>query len=63
MFTMVLLAVLVLLAMINLVLLMRSNSSGDAGVLSSLSKLDTELQRIDPLVRDEFSRSRTESQQ
>mgnify|MGYP001352780012 CR=1 FL=1 len=63
MLTIVLLAVLVLLAMINLVLLMRSNSSGDAGVQSSLSKLETELQRIDPLVRDEFSRSRTESQQ
>lgn len=61
--TTILLVVLVLLVLVNLgVTFAGKAGKPDEGVHDKLKKIDAELARIDPLIRDEFARNRDEQQ-
>ena len=61
--TIILLAILIVLAIINIVIVLRKKTdSGIDDVKTQLIKINTDLLRIDPLLRDEFARSREENQ-
>lgn len=63
MVTIVLLVILVILVAINIwITVARKISDNNEELKTKLVKLDADLSRIDPLIRDEFSRSRNESQ-
>lgn len=62
--TIVLLIVLIILAIINIWMGIRNKKGSESDLLAPrINKMETELARVDPLIRDEFGRSRTEIQQ
>lgn len=61
--TIVLVIVLIILAIVNIWLtLSKKNSETDENFKTELIKIEAELSRIDPLIRDEFARNREENQ-
>jgi DNA recombination protein RmuC len=60
--TEILLIVLIVVAAINLIIALTRRSSLDADSRAKLNKIDDGLSRIEPSVREEFSRSRAENQ-
>jgi len=58
----ILLVVLILLAGINIWLSAKKKGNDGAEMLTKLAKIDADITRIDPLIRDEFGRNRTEMQ-
>lgn len=59
--TLLILSVIVLL-LINTWLLFRRNASSDPGLAKDVFKIATDLSKVDPLLREEFSRNREETQ-
>ena len=60
--TTILVIVLIFIAMINLFFTVRKKDDKSEEVLSKLAKMDADIARIDPLIRDEFGRNRNEMQ-
>lgn len=61
--TTLLLIVLIVLVFINILLsLSQKGKSSVEGLADKLQKIDIDLSRVDPLIREEFSRNRTENQ-
>jgi len=58
----ILIIVLILLAGINIWLSTKKKGNDGAEILTKLAKIDADITRIDPLIRDEFGRNRTEMQ-
>jgi DNA recombination protein RmuC len=57
----ILLILLVIMAIINIVIVLTKKPSNNQEVLEKFTKLDTNVERIDPLIRDEFGRSRNDN--
>ena len=60
--TIILLIILIMLAVINIWLILKKKGNNGEEILSKLAKIDADITRIDPLIRDEFGRNRTEMQ-
>jgi len=58
----ILLIVLIVLAVINLWLTFKRNAGGNGEISGKLAAMSTEVARIDQLIRDEFGRSRADTQ-
>jgi DNA recombination protein RmuC len=58
----ILLGTLILLAVINIWLAFKNKGNDGTDILTKLAKIDSDIARIDPLIRDEFGRNRTEMQ-
>ena len=59
--TIILLILLIVITIINIVLTFTKKGNNSEIVLNKLAKMETDLARIDSLIRDEFGRNRTES--
>ena len=58
----ILLSLLIIIAVINIwLILTRTTAGGGEALKANLIKLDTDISRIDPLLRDEFGRNREEN--
>lgn len=61
--TTILLIALIIIGITNIILIITRKTAGDSEELKNkLLKIDTDIARIDPLIRDEFGRSRDENQ-
>ncbi|MDR1557656.1 MAG: DNA recombination protein RmuC [Tannerellaceae bacterium] len=60
--TTILLILLIILSIANICLALRKKDDNRAEVLKRLAQVDADMARIDPLIRDEFGRSRNENQ-
>jgi DNA recombination protein RmuC len=58
----ILLIVLIIIAIVNIFLLLGKKTNNNEDLVSKLMKLDADISRLDPLLRDEFARNRTETQ-
>ena len=58
----ILLVVLTITAIVNIVIVLTKKSANNHDVLDKLTKLDAHIEHIDPLIRDEFGRTRNDNQ-
>ena len=61
MITTILLILLIILVIVNVVILLTRKTVNNQEVLDKLTKLDIHIERIDPLIRDEFGRTRNDN--
>jgi DNA recombination protein RmuC len=58
---MILFIVLIIIGIVNIAVTLTRKTASNEGIVAKLSKLETDIARIDPLIRDEFSRNRNEN--
>ena len=56
-----LLILLIIIAIVNIVIVLTKKTANNQEVLDKLTKLDANIERIDPQIRDEFSRTRNDN--
>ena len=61
-FIVIMLILLTIIVIVNIVVILTKKSAPNQEELEKLAKLDANIERIDPLIRDEFSRTRNDNQ-